>query len=127
MKRLVNENVGFISDILLLNFSVVTSHLGAGKNRSIFHRVVHEWKGMGIERFCYPPKPPICSWFAAFILLICISLGKFLLSDSIFHNNFGQIKGDKRVKNNTVTIHMCNKTMNEVIFEVQVSVYSKSK
>ncbi|XP_052098427.1 repulsive guidance molecule A-like isoform X1 [Mytilus californianus] len=54
---------------------VVTSRFGAEKNWSIFHPVVHEWKGMGIERFCYPPKPPICSWFAAFILLIYISLG----------------------------------------------------
>ena len=84
----------------------VRSNFGAGKNWSIFHPGTYEWKGMGIDRFCYPPMPPIYSWFAAAILLMYISIGKFI-ETPFFVQIHNQTGGDKRVKNdNTVTTQL---------------------
>lgn len=66
---------GFYCDILLLLFSVLTSGSGARKVWRISHPVVHEWKGMGINRFCYPPKPPINNLYVTAILIMCFSFG----------------------------------------------------
>lgn len=58
----------------MLIFSVVTSVCGVEKKFwSIFHPGAYEWMGMGIERFCYPPKPPIFSWLVAAILMMFVS------------------------------------------------------
>lgn len=77
-------NRGLLSDILLLLYSVLTSGSGVRKVWRILHPVAHEWKGMGINRFCYPPKPPINRLFITAIFVMCISFGKLKYLDSIF-------------------------------------------